>query len=101
MHVRGWYCAWAMARKWRYTLARGSCVPVLLASSVCPCWSVLQSHECVVAVTERLQKMGIAGHQTTAGAERQVDKARSLMVMLKQKVGKRGVIATLLLVAIV
>lgn len=45
-----------------------------------------QSYECVTAVTERLQKMGIAGHQTTAGAERQVDRARSIMEALKSKV---------------
>lgn len=45
-----------------------------------------QSHECVVAVTQRLQQMGIAGHQTTAGAERQVDRAQSLMANLTQKV---------------
>lgn len=45
-----------------------------------------QSYECVKAVTERLEKMGIAGHQTTAGAERQVDHASSLMAALGRKV---------------
>lgn len=44
-----------------------------------------QSYECVTAVTQRLEKMGIAGHQTTAGADRQVDRASSLMAALSRK----------------
>lgn len=37
-------------------------------------------------MTERLQKMGIAGHQTTAGADRQLETAKAVMATIQQKV---------------
>lgn len=46
----------------------------------------LQSHECVRTVTDCLERMGIAGHQTTAGAERQVELAKSIMTSIQNKV---------------
>ncbi|CAM9870925.1 unnamed protein product, partial [Ectocarpus sp. 4 AP-2014] len=65
---------------------RGASVTVILKTDEAKEFLTPQSYECVKAVTERLEKMGIAGHQTTAGAERQVDHASSLMAALGRKV---------------
>lgn len=64
-----------------------ACVPFCLWHYTTP---TPQSYECVTAVTQRLEKMGIAGHQTTAGAERKVDRASSLMAALTRKVGRQA-----------
>ena len=67
-----------------------ACLPAYLSAYGLPPHRYAQSYECVTAVTQRLEKMGIAGHQTTAGAERKVDRASSLMAALTRKVGREA-----------
>ncbi|CAM9977697.1 unnamed protein product, partial [Scytosiphon promiscuus] len=75
---------------------RGASVTVILKNDeakefLTPQASTFFSYECVKAVTQRLEKMGIAGHQTTVGAERQVDRASSLMAALTRKEAMFGI----------
>lgn len=64
---------------------RGSSVTLVMKGGGNREFLTPQSHECVQTVTDRLRKMGIAGHQTTAGAEKQVDRAKSIMASLERK----------------